>query len=122
LAATIDDVRAQIGDTDPDNYIFGDPEIQSALDEAQAIIEAEGGNVSSILGKRAQKLLAAAFLVDMKTGNIKERNVKTIREGDASLDFEDLSAKAKEWRAEAERLIDKLRPLPFGVTNDFFSE
>ena len=104
MAATISDVRLQIGDTESP-YLFDDPAVQEALDEAAESLLEEGISVESTLGKRAHKLQASIFLVSAFLGRIRNRPVRSIREGDVSLDYIDLQNQLETWKRELRDII-----------------
>jgi|Deesub1362A_J573_1020465.scaffolds.fasta_scaffold00348_41 hypothetical protein len=108
MAATISDVRLQIGDTETP-YLFEDPMIQDALDEASDLLQRDGISVDSTSGKRAHKLLASIYLVNSFLGRIKNRAVKSIREGDVSIDYVDLQNQVEKWKTELEEIRTRLQ-------------
>jgi len=118
MAATIDDIRLQIGDTE-EPYLFDDPAIQQALDEAAAVLEAEGVDVDTTIGKRAHKLQASIFLLSSHLGRIKERPIKSIREGDAAIEYFDLYKQMDRWKEELRNIILRLQD-PFEAVYDNF--
>jgi len=119
MAATISDVRLQIGDTDQP-YLFDDPAIQQALDEAAELLSTEGVSVETALGKRAHKLQASIFLVSAYLGKIRNRAVKSIREGDVSIDYVDLQNQLEKWKDELRDIVTKLTEVPFEAVYDNF--
>lgn len=118
MPATISDVRTQIGDTEQP-YMFDDTVIQQALDEAAEVLRADGVDVDSVLGRRAHKLQASIFLVSAFLGRVKDRAVRSIREGDISLDYVDLQNQLDGWKAELKDLVMKLQD-PIELSYDDF--
>lgn len=108
MAATISSVRTQVGDTEAP-HIFEDPDIQEALDEAQDLLQRDGVDVDSVAGKRAHKLLTSIYLVNNYLGRIKGRAVKSVKEGDVSLDYVDLQNQMEKWRQELNEIILRLQ-------------
>jgi hypothetical protein len=118
MAATISDVRLQIGDIE-EPYLFDDPAIQSALDEGAEYLQVEGVNVETVLGKRAHKLQASIFLVSTFLGRIRNRAVKSIREGEVSIDYMDLQNQLESWKEELRNIIMKFQD-PIELSYDDF--
>lgn len=118
MPATIDEVRFQIGDAE-EPYLFDDSAIQQALDEASEILTAEGVNIETVMGKRAHKLQASIFLVSAYLGRVKNRAVKSIREGDISIDYVDLQKQLESWKAELREIIMKFQD-PIELSYDDF--
>ncbi|RLI75997.1 hypothetical protein DRP05_13710 [Archaeoglobales archaeon] len=118
MAATISDVRLQIGDIETP-YQFDDPAIQQALDEAAELLSTGGVNIETALGKRAHKLQASIFLVSAFLGRIKNRVVKSIKEGDVSIDYVDLWNQLESWKEELRDIIMKFQD-PIELSYDDF--
>lgn len=119
MAATISDVRLQIEDTEQP-YQFDDITIQQALDEAAEYLQLEGISVETSLGKRAHKLQASIFLVSAFLGKIRNRTIKSIREGDVSIDYIDLQNQLEKWKEELRDIVIKLVEVPFEAVYDNF--
>jgi len=119
MTATITDVRNTIGDTETP-YIFDDATVQAELDAAEQYLTEEGISVETALGKRAHKLQAAIFLVSDHLGKIKNRAIKSIKEGDASIDYVSLESNLQNWKAELRDILTKLRDIPFEAEYDSY--
>ena len=118
MAATIDAIRLQKGDI-KEPYLFDDATIQQALDEAAATLEAEGVDINTTIGRRAHKLQASIFLLSSHLGRIKERPIKSIREGDAAIEYFGLSKQVDEWKDELRNIILKLQDPLEAVYDNF---
>jgi hypothetical protein len=118
MVATVDDVRLQIGDLE-EPYLFDDPAIQQALDEASEFLQTEGISLDSAMGTRAHKLQAAIFLVSAYLGRIKNRAIRSIREGDVSIDYIDLQNQLERWKAELKDIITKMQDPAEAVYDNF---
>ena len=118
MPATVSDVRMQIGDVEQP-YMFDDPVIQEALDEAQELLAVEGIDVDSGIGRRVHKLQASIFLVSGFLGSVKNRAVKSIREGDVSIDYVDLQNQLEKWKEELRDLILKIQDPVEAVYDNF---
>jgi hypothetical protein len=118
MTATISDVRVQIGDTSQP-YLFDDPAIQEALDEATAYLLEEGISVESTLGKRTHKLQASIFLVSSFLGRIRNRAIKSIREGDVSIDYIDLQNQLETWKEELRDIVTMMQDPLEAVYDNF---
>lgn len=116
MAATIQDVRIQIGDTD-EPYIFSDETIQQALDEAEELLNSKV-DLNTALGRRAQKLQASIFLIQAYLMRIKNRPIQSVKEGDISLQYVDLQRLLEQMKEELEDLLKQLEGVPIEMIYD----
>lgn len=92
MAATVDRVRHRPLNDTTEPYLFSDEDIQEALDEAKAVLELKGIDVDTVLGAKAQRLMAGRDVITDFISRIQSRAVTSISGGSDSVSLVDLVA------------------------------
>lgn len=104
MAATIMDVRRRPLNDITEPYLFSDDDLQQALDEAKEMLTLQGINVDTVLGAKAQRLMAGKDVITDFLNRIQSRAVTSISGGSDSVSLVDLGAA----KAEIERDLNEL--------------
>ena len=116
MAATVEKVRRRpLNDITPP-YLFSDDDIQEALDEAKATLELRGINVDTILGAKAQRLMAGKDVITDFINRIQSRAVTSISGGSDSVSLVDLIASKAEIVKDLNELQEQLGSCPVEVS------
>jgi len=118
MAATILDVRRRpLNDnppitTPPTPPLFSDDDIRQALDEAAATLQLQGISVDTVLGAKAQRLMAGKDVITDYLNRIQGRVVSSISGGSDSVVLVDLLATKNEIEKDLNKLIEQLGGSP----------
>lgn len=115
MAATIEKVRRRPLNDVTEPYLFSDDDIQEALNEAKATLELRGIDVDTVLGAKAQRLMAGKEIITDFVSRIQSRAVTSISGGSDSVALVDLIASKAEIEKDLEKLMIQLGKCPFGV-------
>jgi len=116
MAATVEKVRRRpLNDTDESNYLFSDEDIQEALDEAAATLALQKIDVDTVLGAKAQRLMAGKDVITDFINRIQSRAVTSISSGSDSASLVDLIASKAEIEKDLNKLLIQLGGSPVEV-------
>jgi len=115
MAATVEKVRRRPLNDITEPYLFTDEDIQDALDEAKATLALKGIDVDTVLGAKAQRLLAGRDLITDFISRIQSRAVTSISGGSDSVSLVDLVASKAEIEKDLNSLLDQLGRCPVEV-------
>ncbi len=115
MATTIEKVRRRPLNDITEPHLFSDDDIQEALDEAEATLELRGIDVDTVLGAKAQRLMAGKDVITDFINRIQSRAVTSISGGSDSVSLVDLIASKAEIEKELSTLMMQLGRCPFGV-------
>lgn len=118
MAATIMDVRRRPLNDITTPYLFSDVDIQQALDEAAATLELRGIGVDSVLGAKAQRLMASKDLISDYVNRINGRAVAAVSEGSNSVTFADLLSQRSIIEQDLRQVLEQLGGCPLEVSYD----
>ncbi len=115
MAATVMDVRRRpLNDNPPSPTppLFSDAEIQQALDEAAATLQLQGISVDTVLGAKAQRLMAGKDVITDYVSRIQGRVVSSIQGGSDSVTLVDLIASKNDIEKDLNKLLEQLGGCP----------
>jgi len=116
MAATVQDVRRRpLNDVDSTSYLFSDEDIQQALDESAEILKLRGIDIDTVLGAKAQRLMAGRDLITDFISRIQSRAVTSISGGSDSVSLVDLIASKAEIEKDLNSLLILLGKCPLEV-------
>jgi len=115
MATTVEKVRRRPLNDVTEPYLFSDEDIQEALDEARATLELKGVNVDTVLGAKAQRLMAGKDVITDFINRIQSRAVTSISGGSDSVSLVDLVASKVEIEKDLNALLELLGKCPFEV-------
>lgn len=116
MAATVSDVRRRPLNDTTSPYLFSDEDIQEALDEAAAMLALQNIDVDTVLGAKAQRLMAGKDVITDFINRIQSRAVTSISSGPDSASLVDLIASKAEIEKDLNTLIDRLGGCPVEVS------
>jgi len=117
MAATVEDVRYQVGDT-VEPYLFTDSQIQDALDEAAALLSNHNIGTDDTLGEKSQRLMAAVDLLDTFLTNLRRRPAASLSESGAGITFVDLQRQKSSLDEKLQVLMSQIAGCPFEAVYD----
>ncbi|PKG32411.1 hypothetical protein [Methanoregula sp.] len=116
MAATVEKVRRRPLNDITEPYLFSDEDIQEALDEAGATLELRGIDVDTVLGAKAQRLMAGKDVITDFINRIQSRAVTSISGGSDSVSLVDLIASKGEIEKDLNTLLEQLGSCPVEVS------